>query len=71
MLFYLKYIVLYELLNNHTPNFKYLILLSIIGHEYTAAYRAPKKVEAFEGIGVIEADCGEDFTIALTGKHCQ
>ena len=30
LLFYLKYIVLYELLNNSTPNFKYPILVSII-----------------------------------------
>ena len=30
LLFYLKYIVLYELLNNPTPNFKYPILVSII-----------------------------------------
>ena len=30
MLFYLKYIVLYELLNNPTPNFKYPILIYII-----------------------------------------
>ena len=30
LLFYLKYIVLNELLNNPTPNFKYPILVSII-----------------------------------------
>ena len=30
LLFYLKNIVLYELLNNPTPNFKYPILVSII-----------------------------------------
>ena len=30
LLFFLKYIVLYELLNNPTPKFKYPILVSII-----------------------------------------
>ena len=34
LLFYLKYIVLYELLNNPTPNFKYPILVSIIEEKY-------------------------------------
>ena len=34
LLFYLKYIVLYELLNNATPNFKYPILISIIEEKY-------------------------------------
>ena len=29
-MFYLKYIVLYELLNNPTPNFEHSILISII-----------------------------------------
>ena len=34
MLFYLKYIVLYELLNNPYPNFKYPILVFIIEEKY-------------------------------------
>ena len=34
MLFYLKYIVLYELLNNPTPNSKYPILVSIVEGKY-------------------------------------
>ena len=34
MLFYLRYVVLYELLNNPTPNFKYPILVSIIEEKY-------------------------------------
>ena len=34
LLFYLKYIVLYVLLNNPTPNFKYPILVSIIEEKY-------------------------------------
>ena len=32
--FYLKYIVLYELINNPTPNFKYPMLVSIIEEKY-------------------------------------
>ena len=38
-----------------------------LGHGDTAAYRTPKKVEAFEGVGVIQAECGEDFTVSVTG----
>ena len=34
LLFYLKYSVLYELLNNPTPEFKYAILISIIEEKY-------------------------------------
>ena len=34
LIFYLKCIVLYELLNNTTPSFKYLILIYIIGEKY-------------------------------------
>ena len=40
MLFYLKYIVLYELLNNPTPNFKYPILVSIIEEKYMKIFDA-------------------------------
>ena len=39
-----------------------------LGHGDTAAYKTPKKVEAFEGVGVIQAECGEDFTVCLTGS---
>ena len=39
-----------------------------LGHGDTAAYKTPKKVEAFEGVGVIQADCGEDFTVCVTGR---
>lgn len=39
-----------------------------LGHGNTAAYKTPKKVEAFEGIGIIQASCGEDFTVCVTGK---
>ncbi|KAL4238486.1 Serine/threonine-protein kinase Nek9 [Mactra antiquata] len=39
-----------------------------LGHGNTAAYKTPKKVEAFEGIGIIQASCGEDFTICLTDE---
>ena len=38
LLFYLKYIVLYELLNNPTPNFKDSILVSIIEEKYMKIY---------------------------------
>ena len=34
LLFYLKYIVLYDLFNNLTPNFKYPILVFIIEEKY-------------------------------------
>ena len=40
LLFYLKYIVLYELLNNPTPNFKYPILASIIEEKYMKIFDA-------------------------------
>ena len=40
LLFYLKYIALYELLNNPTPNFKYPILVSIIGEKYMKIFDA-------------------------------
>ena len=40
MLFYLKYIVLYELLNNPTPNFKYPISVSIIEEKYMKIFDA-------------------------------
>ena len=40
LLFYLKYIVLYELLNNPTPNFKYLFLVSIIEEKYMKIFDA-------------------------------
>ena len=40
MLFYLKYIVLYELLNNLPPNFKYPILVSIIEEKYLKIFDA-------------------------------
>ena len=40
LLFYLKYIVLYELLNNPTPNFKYPILVSIIEEKYMKIFDA-------------------------------
>ena len=40
LLFYLKYIVLYELLNNTTPNFKYLILVSINEEKYMKIFDA-------------------------------
>ena len=40
LLFYLKYIVLYELLNNPTPIFKYPILVSIIEEKYMKIFDA-------------------------------
>ena len=40
MLFYLKYIVLYELLNKPTPNIKYPILVSIIEDKYMKLFDA-------------------------------
>ena len=40
LLFYLKNIVLYELLNNPTPNFKYPILVSIIEEKYMKIFDA-------------------------------
>ena len=40
LLFYLKYIVLYELLNNPTPNFKYPISVSIIEEKYMKIFDA-------------------------------
>ena len=40
MLFYLKYIVLYEVLNNPTPNFKYPILVSNIEEKYMKIFDA-------------------------------
>ena len=40
MLFYLNYIVLYELLNNPTPNFMYPILVSIIEEKYMKIFDA-------------------------------
>ena len=40
LLFYLKYIVLYELLNSPTPNFKYPILVSIIEEKYMKIFYA-------------------------------
>ncbi|XP_045186998.2 serine/threonine-protein kinase Nek9-like isoform X2 [Mercenaria mercenaria] len=39
-----------------------------LGHGNTAAYKTPKKVEAFEGVGIIQADCGEDFTICVSDE---
>ena len=40
LLFYLKCIVLYELLNNPTPNFKNQILVSIIEEKYMKIFDA-------------------------------
>ena len=40
LLFYLKYIVLNELLNNHTPDFKYPNLVSIIEEKYMKIFDA-------------------------------
>ena len=40
LLFYLKYIVLYELLNKPTPNFKYPILVSFIEEKYMKIFDA-------------------------------
>ena len=40
LLFYLKYIVLYELLNNPTPNFKFPILVSITEEKYMKIFDA-------------------------------
>ncbi|XP_052273748.1 serine/threonine-protein kinase Nek9-like isoform X2 [Dreissena polymorpha] len=39
-----------------------------LGHGNVASYKTPKKVEAFEGIGIIQAECGEDFTVFLTDE---
>ena len=40
MFFYLKYVVLYELLNNPTLNFKYPNLVSIIEEKYMKIFSA-------------------------------
>ncbi|XP_052769678.1 serine/threonine-protein kinase Nek9-like isoform X2 [Mya arenaria] len=39
-----------------------------LGHGNTASYKTPKKVEAFEGVGIVQAECGEDFTVCLTDE---
>ena len=39
-----------------------------LGHGDLAAYKAPKKVTALEGIPVKQVSCGEDFTICVTGR---
>ncbi|XP_021346577.1 serine/threonine-protein kinase Nek9-like isoform X2 [Mizuhopecten yessoensis] len=39
-----------------------------LGQGNKSAYKAPKKVEALEGVGIIQASCGEDFTLAVTDE---
>lgn len=39
-----------------------------LGHGDTAAYKAPKKVDMFEGIPIHQVACGDDFTVCITGK---
>ena len=39
-----------------------------LGHGDQAAYKSPRKVEAFEGLHVEQATCGADFTLCITGK---
>lgn len=40
-----------------------------LGQGNKSAYKAPKKVEALEGVGVIQVSCGDDFTLCVTGKN--
>ena len=47
LFFYLKYIVLNELLNNPTPNFKYPILVSIIEEKYMKIFDACRYLTFF------------------------
>ena len=42
-----------------------------LGHGDTAAYKAPKKVQAFENIPVRQVSCGHDFTVCVTGNVVQ
>ncbi|XP_023931133.1 serine/threonine-protein kinase Nek9 [Lingula anatina] len=39
-----------------------------LGHGDTAAYKAPKKVDAMEGISVKQVSCGEEFTACVTDE---
>ncbi|KAL5008631.1 hypothetical protein ScPMuIL_014212, partial [Solemya velum] len=39
-----------------------------LGHGDTAAYKAPKKVDALENVGVIQVSCGDEFTVCVTDE---
>ncbi|XP_069118156.1 serine/threonine-protein kinase Nek9-like isoform X1 [Argopecten irradians] len=39
-----------------------------LGQGNKSAYKAPKKVEALEGVGIIQASCGDDFTVSVTDE---
>ncbi|XP_060069030.1 serine/threonine-protein kinase Nek9-like [Ylistrum balloti] len=39
-----------------------------LGQGNKSAYKAPKKVEALEGVGIIQASCGDDFTLSVTDE---
>ncbi|KAJ8308251.1 hypothetical protein KUTeg_013125, partial [Tegillarca granosa] len=39
-----------------------------LGQGNKSAYKAPKKVEALEGVGVIQVSCGDDFTLCVTDE---
>ena len=40
-----------------------------LGHGDTAAYKAPKKVEAFEGVPLRQVACGQEFTVTVAGTY--
>ncbi|XP_071962809.1 serine/threonine-protein kinase Nek9-like isoform X2 [Antedon mediterranea] len=42
--------------------------VALLGHGDKAAYKAPKKVEAFHGMAVASVSCGEEFTACVTDE---
>ncbi|XP_033102475.1 serine/threonine-protein kinase Nek9-like isoform X2 [Anneissia japonica] len=40
--------------------------VALLGHGDKAAYKAPKKVDAFHGMAVVSVSCGEEFTACVT-----
>ncbi|KAK3093484.1 hypothetical protein FSP39_016296 [Pinctada imbricata] len=44
-------------------------LVGQLGHGNNSAYKAPKLVEKFEGKGIIQVSCGEDFTVCVTDEN--
>ena len=39
-----------------------------LGHGDTAAYKAPKIVQALHGVPINQVSCGDDFTVCVTGE---
>ena len=39
-----------------------------LGHGDTAAYKAPKRVDALLSMPVNQVACGEDFTLCVSGE---